>query len=72
VATIGLIGWYVGSILRSRKIAVFIVFLLAVQYGFIFILIQLQDYALLMGSIGLFVTLAIVMQASRKIKWQTA
>jgi inner membrane protein len=35
-------------------------------------LIQLQDYALLMGSIGLFVTLAIVMQASRKIKWQTA
>ena len=71
-ATIGLIGWYVGGILRSRKVAVFIVFLLVVQYGFIFILIQLQDYALLMGSIGLFVTLAVVMQASRKIKWQTA
>ena len=71
-ATIGLIGWYVGSILQSRKIALFITFLLVVQYGFIFILIQLQDYALLMGSLGLFVTLAIVMQASRKIKWQTA
>jgi inner membrane protein len=72
VATIGLIGWYVGVILRSRKVALFITFLLVVQYGFVFVLIQLQDYALLMGSLGLFVTLAIVMQASRKIKWQTA
>jgi inner membrane protein len=72
VATIGLIGWYVNSILHSGRIAVFICCLLAVQYGFIFILIQMQDYALLMGSIGLFATLAIVMQASRKIKWQTA
>jgi inner membrane protein len=33
-------------------------------------LIQLQDYALLMGSIGLFITLAIVMYFSRKIKWE--
>jgi len=71
-ATIGLIGWYVGVILHSRKVALFVTFLLVVQYGFVFILIQLQDYALLMGSLGLFVTLAIVMQASRKIKWQTA
>jgi inner membrane protein len=71
-ATIGLIAWYVGSMLQSRKVAMFITFLLVVQYGFVFILIQLQDYALLMGSLGLFVTLAIVMQASRKIKRQTA
>ena len=71
-ATIGLIGWYVGVMLHSRKVALFITFLLIVQYGFVFILIQLQDYALLMGSLGLFVTLAIVMQASRKIKAQTA
>ena len=71
-ATIGLIGWYVGVMLHSRKMATFISFLLVVQYGFVFILIQLEDYALLMGSLGLFVTLAIVMQASRKIKWQTA
>jgi inner membrane protein len=69
VATIGLIGWYVGSMLRSSRISLFVVFLLAVQYGFVFTLIQLQDYALLMGSIGLFITLALVMYFSRKIKW---
>jgi len=69
VATIALIGWYVGSMLRSSKMSLFIIFLLAVQYGFVFTLIQLQDYALLMGSLGLFITLAVVMYFSRKIKW---
>ena len=69
LATIGLIGWYVGSMLRSSKMSLFIIFLLAVQYGFVFTLIQLQDYALLMGSLGLFITLAVVMYFSRKIKW---
>jgi inner membrane protein len=72
LATIGLISWYVGSMLRSGKMSLFIGFLLAAQYGFIFTLIQLQDYALLMGSIGLFITLALVMHFSRKIKWATA
>lgn len=70
LATIGLIAWYVGSTLRSGRMSAFITFLLVVQYGFVFTLIQLQDYALLMGSIGLFITLAIVMYFSRKIKWE--
>ena len=69
LATIVLIAWYVRSILRSTKMALFVGSLLALQYGFIFTLIQLQDYALLMGSIGLFLTLAVVMYFSRKIKW---
>lgn len=70
-ATIGLITWYVGSMLRSRAMSLFIFFLLAVQYGFVFTLIQLQDYALLLGSVGLFITLGLVMYFSRKIKWAT-
>jgi len=69
LATIGLITWYVGSMLRSSRLSLLIVLLLAIQYGFIFTLIQLQDYALLMGSIGLFLTLALVMYFSRRIKW---
>ena len=68
-ATIMLIAWYVGSMLRSGRLSLFIALLLVVQYGFIFTLIQLQDYALLMGSVGLFITLALVMYFSRKIKW---
>jgi len=69
VATILLIAWYVRSILRSAKMSLFIGALLTLLYGFIFTLIQLQDYALLMGSIGLFITLGVVMYFSRKIKW---
>ena len=36
---------------------------------FLFTILQLQDYALLLGSIGLFVVLALVMYLSRKIDW---
>jgi inner membrane protein len=68
-ATICLITWYVGSMLRSGRMSSFIFLLLSVQYGFVFTLIQLQDYALLMGSVGLFITLGTVMYFSRKIKW---
>ncbi|HXB93395.1 MAG TPA: cell envelope integrity protein CreD, partial [Puia sp.] len=70
LATIGLIAWYVGSMLRSSRLSLLIALLLAVQYGFVFTLIQLQDYALLVGSVGLFITLALVMYFSRKIKWE--
>jgi inner membrane protein len=69
LATIGLIAWYVRSILRSSRMSFFVTALLALQYGFIYTLIQLQDYALLMGSIGLFIALGVVMYFSRKIKW---
>jgi len=69
LATMLLIAWYVRSILRSSKMALFVGVLLILLYGFIFTLIQLQDYALLMGSVGLFITLGVVMYFSRKIKW---
>ncbi len=68
-ATISLVTWYVGSVMRSSKLALFIGFVLAIVYSYIFIIIQLQDYALLMGSIGLFIALAIIMYFSRKLQW---
>ena len=43
--------------------------LLACLYAYIFFLIQLETYALLVGSIGLFVILAIIMYFSQKINW---
>jgi inner membrane protein len=68
-ATIGLVTWFVGSIMKSGKLGTFIGFVLAVVYGYIFTIIQLQDYALLMGSVGLFIALAIIMYFSRKLQW---
>lgn len=68
-ATIGLIVWFIGSIMKSLRLGLFIGFVLSVVYGFLFIIIQSEDYALLMGSIGLFIALAIIMFFSRKLQW---
>jgi len=70
VATIGLITWYVGSVMKSSKLAMFISFVLAVVYTYLFTIFQLHDFALLMGSIGLFAALGIIMFFSRKLQWQ--
>ncbi len=65
-----LISLYAKSIIRTIKFTSFIAVSLTLLYTFIFIIIQLENYALLVGSIGLFVILAAVMYASRKIDWQ--
>lgn len=69
IATIGLVTWFVGNVMRSSKLALFISFVLTIVYAYIFSIIQLQDYALLMGSIGLFIALGIIMFFSKKLQW---
>ena len=46
--------------------------ILAVLYAYLYIVLQLEDYALLMGSVGLFLVLAAVMYLTRKIDWYGA
>ena len=69
IATLVLIAGYVRAILNSGKLALLISGILTVLYSFIFTIIQLQDYALLIGSIGVFIILGIMMYFSRKIDW---
>lgn len=59
------------SVLKNKKFPLFISASLALLYSFIFVIIQLEDYALLVGSIGLFLILGAVMYFSRKIDWST-
>ena len=68
-ATIVMITAYTKSIFQKWKIVAVFFIVLSVLYGFIFVLIQLQDGALLFGSIGLFTILGIVMYYSRKVEW---
>ena len=42
---------------------------LTTLYLFLFTVLQLEDFALLFGSIGLFIALAAVMYLSRKVDW---
>lgn len=67
--TVAMLTLYLGSIMRDRKVGLIIGGLLAVLYAFIYILLQIESYALLVGSVGLFAVLAVAMSASRKIEW---
>jgi inner membrane protein len=41
-------------------------------YAFIFTITRQEDFALLLGSIGLFLVIAILMFVTRKVKWYTS
>lgn len=69
VATLLIIAGYIKAILKSNPLVLMISGILTILYTFIFVLIQLQDYALLIGSIGIFIILGLVMYFSRKIDW---
>jgi inner membrane protein len=69
LSTLLLIAGYVKAILKSTQLSLLISGILTVLYTFIFVIIQLQDYALLIGSIGIFIILGLVMYFSRKIDW---
>jgi len=68
IATVGLIAWFVRGILQSSKLTSLLAVILALMYSYIFTILQLQDYSLLLGSVGLFLTLAVIMHFSKKIQ----
>jgi len=69
VASTALIAGYSAAVLGRRLRAAIIGVELALIYGFLYITLQLQDYALVFGAAGLFVTLAVVMFATRRVNW---
>jgi inner membrane protein len=66
---IGLITLYTKSIYKNRNIALSIAAMLISFYGFVYVLLQLQDYSLLLGNIALFLILAAIMFFTRKVNW---
>lgn len=68
-ATIALIGWFVKGILGSGKLSGVLSLLLLLVYVYVFTILQLQDFALLLGSVGLFISLAAIMYFSKRWTW---
>lgn len=68
-ATILLIIAYSITLLKSRKSVFTLSVILGLLYSYIFVLLQLEEYALVTGSIGLFIILAGVMYLSRNVDW---
>jgi inner membrane protein len=68
-AVISLITGYAKAILKNHYVTMMVGGILAILYAYLYILLQMEDYALLMGSIGLFLVLSVVMYLTRKVDW---
>lgn len=69
IATIFLIASFIWGITKDKKTALLFVGVLTAFYGFIFTLMQLRDFSLLVGTIGIFIILAIIMRIATKVNW---
>ncbi len=69
LATIGAVTVYSGAIFRKRKPTIVMGLVQVLLYGFMFVIIQLEDYALLVGSVAMFIVLIVLMYLSRRINW---
>jgi len=69
VSNIGLIVLYTMRALQSGKRALIMGLVLSALYVYLYILLHLQDYSLIFGSIGLFLILSTVMYITRNVDW---
>jgi inner membrane protein len=72
VTILTLIIFYTQSVFKNTRITLIFNGILALLYGFFYSLLQLEDYSLLLGSVGLLIILAVVMYLTRNIDWYRA
>lgn len=60
---------YVHSLLKNSRITLILCTILTLLYVFLFTVLQIADYALLLGNIGLVIILGIIMIFSGKVDW---
>ncbi len=65
----GLITLYSHGVLKNKYFTTAIFCTLSILYGYLFVVLQQESYSLLMGAIGLFVVLSVIMYATRNIDW---
>ncbi len=70
-ATVVLTSLYAMSVLASRARAAALFVVLSALYGLLYVILNAEDYALLIGSGLLFSALAATMYVTRRINWYT-
>ncbi len=68
-ATVGLISAYAGWVFESRRQGVIALIAFSVLYALIYVLMRLEDLALLVGAVASFAAIAAVMYLTRKLDW---
>ena len=72
ITILTLIIFYTQSVFKNGRITLIFNGILALLYGFFYSLLQLEDYSLILGSVGLLIILAVVMYLTRNIDWYRA
>jgi inner membrane protein len=68
-ASAALITAYTCAVVRSLNRGLLILPVLAAADAFLFVVLRSEDYALLIGAVGLFLILGAVMMMTRKVDW---
>ena len=68
-AVVAQVTAYAVAVLRRRRSALTLGLVTAVLYAYFWVLLDAEDYALLIGSVGLFAVLALVMYLTRRVDW---
>lgn len=66
---ISMIYLYSLSVFKSLKFSLYLLGLSILNYGFIYITLQMTEYALVLGAISMTTILAVVMYTTRNINW---
>ncbi len=69
VAITALLGAYGSTVMRGGRQGLLLGGMIGLGYGYLAVVLHSEDYALLLGSLGLFVVLALVMFLTRNIAW---
>lgn len=69
IAVVSMVSLYSLSVFKQQSSSVILTTILVLIYTFLFVTLQLTDYALLLGSIGLALMLGATMYFTRNINW---
>lgn len=72
VVVLALISFYVRYVFQNARLTALFTAVLALLYGFFYLLLQLEDYSLLLGSLGLLLILGTIMYLTRNVNWYRA
>lgn len=69
IATVLQIGWYAGVVFQSMQRGIIATGIFGLLYGLIYVLLKLDDFALLVGSVASFLVVLAVMIFTRNLDW---
>lgn len=60
---------YTASVTHDRRLALIFAGVLAALFGFLYVVLSLESFALLTGAVALFAALSVVMMVTRRVRW---